>query len=141
MIGNWQDCKAVIRDIEVSTSGVIWITLQACGDCTECIEYVANFRSRRLVRVLEVQKMTTKQLDLEYSLQSKTKAIVLYDLNNSEEQCVIEVEHRLNTTRFHTLMCCSRPHRSVRIEENSVIILSFKACNSCIRCVGNVSNC
>ena len=91
------------------------------------------------------KKMTTKQLDLEYTLHSSTKALVLYESNNNGpgyvEKCVIEVEHRLNTNRLHTLMCCSKPHRSVRVEENGMLILSFKACNTCTRCIGNASDC
>ena len=150
---SWQVCEAYVRDIEISTTGVMFITLQACGKCTECIEYIANFRSRRIVRIVQTndnniiyrkinaRKMITKLLDLECNLQGQTKAVVLYDQNNSDEHCVVEVEHRLNINRYHSLMCCSKPHRSVKVEDDGRVILSFKACRVCKRCIGNVGNC
>ena len=84
--------------------------------------------------------MITKHLDLECNLQGQTKAVVLYDQNNSDERCVVEVEHRLNINRYHSLMCCSKPYRSVKVEDDGRVILTFKACRICKRCIGNMAD-
>ena len=83
--------------------------------------------------------MITKHLDLEFNLQGQTRAVVLYNQNNRDERCVVEVEHRLNINKYHSRMCCSKPYKSVKVEDDGRVILTFKACRICKRCIGNMA--
>ena len=83
--------------------------------------------------------MIAKHLDLECNLRGQTKAVVLYDQNNRDERCVVEIEHRLDINKYHNLMCCSKPYKSVKVEDDGRVILTFKACRVCKRCIGNMA--
>ena len=82
--------------------------------------------------------MIAKQLDLECNLRGQTKAVVLYDQNNSDERCVVEIEHRLNINQYHNMMCCSKPYKTVKVEDDGRVILKYVCCRICKRCSGNM---
>ena len=83
--------------------------------------------------------MIAKHLNLECNLRGQTKAVVLYDQNNRDERCVVEIEHRLDINKYHNLMCCSKPYKSVKVEDDGRVILTFKVCRVCKRCIGNMA--
>ena len=56
-------CSAHIRDIHLLPNGKIVVTIAACNQCEECLTYTANYRSRRIVRLIWFRKCTKKWLE------------------------------------------------------------------------------
>ena len=82
--------------------------------------------------------MIERHIDLECNLRGQTKAIVLYDSHSGAKRCVVQMDHRINTNQCYSMMCCAKPHKNVRIEDDGRVILTAKACRVCKRCIGNM---
>ena len=82
--------------------------------------------------------MIEKKIRLQSIVNGSLEMTCQYEHPYGPRRCVVELEHTINLNRAHSLMCCSQPLISVRIEEGWKLIFTHKACNVCHKCVNAI---
>jgi hypothetical protein len=92
----------------------------------------------RLWISVKMQQDDWKKIHLQSTIQGRLEMTCQYDNRDGPRRCVVELEHFVNLNRGHSLMCCSQPIKSVRIEEGWRLVITYKSWNVCHKCSNNI---